>query len=63
MSTLRNKVEELGYTIRCTALDGWYALLPGETEFRHEDDGSHNYLGFFSTEEDLLEEIAELEGL
>jgi hypothetical protein len=50
-----------GYTLGHTAIGGWYALLPGETEFKQGqgDDESQNYLGFFSTRNEMLEEIAE----
>jgi hypothetical protein len=50
-----------GYTLGHTGVDGWYALLPGETEFKQGqgDDESQNYLGFFSTRNEMLEEIAE----
>lgn len=51
------------YTIQAhckgTALEGWVALLPGETVFKDDSEtgGDHNYLGFFSCEEDLLDEV------
>ena len=50
-----------GYTLGHTGVDGWYALLPGETEFKQGqgDDESQNYLGFFSTRNEMLEEIAD----
>ncbi len=56
MNARRMMAEAMGYTIGQTEIGGWYALLPGETEFRHTD-GDHNYLGFFDSEEELLEEL------
>jgi hypothetical protein len=38
--------------------NGWYALLPGESNFMHYED-RHNYIGFFSTRDELIEDVAE----
>jgi hypothetical protein len=52
-----------GYTIKGDSPITWYALLPGETEFRQvEREDGHadmNYLGFFSSKRDLLVELGE----
>lgn len=56
MNTKRTIARAMGYTIGHTYIGGWYALLPGETEFRHVD-GAHNYVGFFDSEEELLDEL------
>ncbi len=57
MNTKRTIAQAIGgYTIGHTDIGGWYALLPGETEFRHVD-GAHNYVGFFDSEEELLDEL------
>lgn len=45
-----------GFTLASTASGGSYALMPGETEFRHEED-NHNYIGFFSSEDQMIEEV------
>lgn len=62
-------IQSAGYTVKYNGTCGnWYALLPGETEFKdtyygNVDDlcmeGLHetNYLGFFSTHWDLLKEV------
>lgn len=55
---MRERIVAAGYTIHQTETGGWYALLPGEKEFIHDGD-KMNYLGFFSTEKDLLEEVSE----
>ncbi|MCA7889943.1 hypothetical protein QZM25_31750 [Burkholderia contaminans] len=56
----REAVERAGYSICNNGLShGWYALPPGETEFKSDASG-HNYLGFFSSEVDLLLEVLEL---
>ncbi len=60
-----------GYTIcnhgEGTYLEGWFALLPGETKFfdnideveesNFQIEHQQNYLGFFSSEKNLIEEI------
>lgn len=48
-----------GYSIHDNGTGtGWYALPPGEAEFIHNDEaGRHSYLGFFSSKQDLLNEI------
>lgn len=63
-------IEAVGYTICgprvASNLDGWYALLPGESAFidttcAHAADPAvplqKNYLGFFISEDDLLNEV------
>ncbi len=58
-------VESRGWKVQSNGSDdGWYALMPGETEFfdnleQHEADPENvphrqNYLGFFSSREDAL---------
>lgn len=56
-----------GYTIQDNGTThGWYVLLPGETAFRcHAADHEPavmgvncNYYGFFSSEQDLLDEVS-----
>ncbi|PNE59580.1 hypothetical protein A8H39_00065 [Paraburkholderia fungorum] len=55
----RKAIGHAGYRIGNNGLpNGWYALLPGVTEFNQGDE-SHNYIGFFSSEADLIEEIYE----
>lgn len=62
----RRRDEELvllsvGFTLKSTGR-GWYALLPGETEFRDDDSaGKHdqNYLGFFVRKGDMLDELVD----
>ena len=39
---------------------GWYALLPGEQQISPACSDDHNYLGFFSSKADLLEEVFEV---
>ena len=56
MMEKQNRV--LGYGIRTTASGGWFVLMPGFAEFFHSEN-QHGYLGFFSSEEDLLEELEE----
>jgi hypothetical protein len=70
----RQIVGAAGYTIQHSPPlswlpAGWYALLPGETEFKDNSDAveadpsiahEQNYLGFFSSEEDLLAEVVPL---
>ncbi|ABD72056.1 hypothetical protein Rfer_4370 (plasmid) [Rhodoferax ferrireducens T118] len=58
----RARISAAGYTIQSqgigTAMEGWWALLPGETEFHAAEEGENqNYLGFFSNEQDLLDEL------
>lgn len=58
METRRKLVTETGYTIQSSGPASWWALLPGETAFKDDGAGDQNYLGFFSSEADLLEEIS-----
>ncbi len=57
----RARITAAGYTIQShnigTNMEGWWALVPGETKFHIEEDGNQNYLGFFSNEQDLLDQI------
>ena len=60
----RKLLADFGYTIQSDNAECigalWWALLPGETEL-FDDDGDppkQNYLGFFSNENDLLDEIS-----
>ncbi|VVE17340.1 MULTISPECIES: hypothetical protein [Pandoraea] len=58
-SLRRRAIEQSGYSIRNGGLmHSWYALLPGETEINQDED-NHNYIGFFSSEEELIEEVYE----
>lgn len=72
----QSQVRQQGYKICShgtgTLGEGWYALLPGETEFYDNADAveadptlthQQNYLGFFSREEDLLDDLAPLTGV
>lgn len=60
----RKLLAHFGYTIQShnigLPVEGWWALLPGETEFKDDggDPPKQNYLGFFSSEADLLNEIS-----
>lgn len=58
----RQRLAAHGYTIQShsNGLQGWWALLPGHTEFMDDGKGGQNYLGFFSNEHDLLDEISDL---
>jgi hypothetical protein len=52
-------IESRGYRICDNGIThGWYALLPGETEFR-SDGENQNYLGFFSSLDELVSELLE----
>lgn len=52
--------EKAGFTIVDNGTGcGWYALLPGQKEFHDDGEGGQNYLGFFSSREDLLDEVEE----
>ena len=61
MKTIETRAKAVGLTICHEGPNCWYALLPGETEFRHVErrDGydDMNYIGFFKTREDLCEEL------
>lgn len=59
---LRSLIQGAGYTIQSHQvgfkMEGWWALLPGETSIKEDPDtGNQNYLGFFSRESDLLDEV------
>lgn len=69
----RQLILDAGYTICShnvgTVSEGWHALLPGETQFFDNSDQvddnpdlvhNQNYVGFFSCEQDLLDEVADL---
>ena len=64
MRTIETRAKAVGLTICHEGPSCWYALLPGETRFRHverrDGDDDLNYIGFFKTK-DLL--CAELERL
>lgn len=57
----RARITAAGYTIQSNgigaAMEGWWALLPGETTRREDANENQNYLGFFSSEQDLLDEL------
>jgi len=60
----KNLIETAGFTICSHAgivagvdVNGWYALLPGHSVIHHTDD-NHNYFGFFSSEQELLDEVS-----
>ena len=55
----RKLLADNGYTIQTSGPISWWALLPGETQFHDDGEGNQNYLGFFSSEKDLLDEVAE----
>ena len=56
----REVIAKAGYNIQKNVINGWYALLPGEFEFfgGDDEDTNHNYLGFFSSEQELLDEVS-----
>jgi hypothetical protein len=55
----RLEIAAAGYTISNTGqINGWYALLPGETAMSLDDD-RNNFVGFFATEELLIETVEE----
>jgi hypothetical protein len=54
MRTIETRAKAAGLTICHEGPTCWYALLPGETEFRHverRDGDDINYIGFFRSEE------------
>lgn len=62
----RDAIMANGYTICNGSPTCWYALLPGETQFfdnieevekNPEVAHEQNYLGIFSSEQDLLDEV------
>jgi hypothetical protein len=56
-------VEGAGYRIHeAGTCVGWYALLPGQSWIRFSDE-NHNYLGLFSSKDDLLSEVSEMVGI
>jgi hypothetical protein len=61
MNDLEKRAKASGFTLVHEGPTCWYALLPGETAFRHVErrDGSDemNYIGFFRTKEALLAEL------
>ena len=58
VTTTHQIVISAGFTIHETVAAGFYALPPTVKEFVHEDD-RHNYLGFFSSLDDLVDEVSE----
>lgn len=64
MSDLEKRAKRLGFTIVNEGPTCWYALLPGETAFRHVErrDGSDemNYIGFYHAKSQLLEVLAQI---
>jgi len=60
----RAMIAKMGFTIQSqhvgSGAEGWWALLPGHTEFIDQSDttGYQSYLGFFSNEADLLDEVS-----
>jgi len=61
MHSIEKRAKAVGLTICHEGPSCWYALLPGEKEFRHVErrDGydDMNYIGFFRTREGLCEEL------
>ena len=61
MKDLEARAKDFGFTIVNEGPTCWYALLPGETQFRHVErrDGMDDvsYIGFFRTKPKLLEEL------
>lgn len=60
----RELLAKFGYTIQsnlvgCTG-ESWWALLPGESHFQDDSGDPHkqNYVGFFSSEDALLDEVS-----
>jgi hypothetical protein len=64
MRNIETRAESAGLTICHEGPTCWYALLPGETEFRHVErrDGRDdlNYIGFFHSKEQLCAELERL---
>jgi len=60
-SDFERRVKALGFTIVNEGPTCWYALLPGETAFRHVErrDGCDemNYIGLFRSKAELLTEL------
>ena len=61
MTTIETRAKAVGLTICHEGPSCWYALLPGETEFRHverrDSYDDMNYIGFFKTKEQLCHEL------
>jgi hypothetical protein len=61
MRNIETRAKAVGLTICNEGPTCWYALLPGETEFRHVErrDGSDdmNYIGFFRSKDQLCSEL------
>ena len=50
--------EAFGYRVQSHGHENFFALLPGEAEFKQDDDGD-NFVGFFNSLKDLSEEMIE----
>jgi hypothetical protein len=56
-------IEGAGYLIHATPVGlEWYALLPGEKVIRRAASEGQNYLGFFSSKDDLLAAVSGVVG-
>ena len=61
MEEVEIRAKDHGFTIVAEAPTCWYALLPGETKFRHvekmDSEDEMNYIGFFHSKQELLEAL------
>ena len=59
MKDVETRARSLGFTLVAEGPTCWYALLPGETKFRHVEkrDGADelNYIGCFHSKAELLD--------
>jgi hypothetical protein len=61
MKEVEIRAKHLGFTIVAEGPTCWYALLPGETKFRHvekmDSEDEMNYIGFFHSKQELLDAL------
>jgi hypothetical protein len=64
MESVEIRAKNSGFTIVAEAPTCWYALLPGETKFRHvekrDSEDEMNYIGFFHSKPELLAALARI---
>jgi hypothetical protein len=61
MQDVETRARNIGFTLVAEGPTCWYALLPGETKFRHvekrDSEDEMNYIGFFHSKLELLEAL------
>jgi hypothetical protein len=64
MQDVETRARNLGFTLVAEGPTCWYALLPGETKFRHvekrDSEDEMNYIGFYHSKQELLEALARI---